>query len=182
MGILVGVLMGQIRFFTYVLDPVVELFRPIPPDSADPTVDHVVRHRRTIAFLHYLVGDLLHRDDQHCRRRDRNAADPCSRRSMSGGQQGRDLLGDHPSSALPYVLTGMRIGFGFAFSGLVAAEMIAAQSGVGFLIMQSRAYIQTDQMFVGLLTLALVGMLSDRIFRWVIARTMRRYMQYLYNV
>jgi ABC-type nitrate/sulfonate/bicarbonate transport system permease component len=61
--------------------------------------------------------------------------------------------------------------------GVVAAELIGARVGIGFLIMNSQLLLQTDQLFVGLLTLGIVGLVIDRIFRMILSRSMRRYMQ-----
>ena len=85
-------------------------------------------------------------------------------------------------SAVPYILTGMRVALGFAFMGIVAAEMIAAQSGIGYLIMQSRMLLRTDIMFVGLVTLGVLGAVIDGLFKLAIDRTMKRYMEYQVNV
>jgi NitT/TauT family transport system permease protein/taurine transport system permease protein len=85
-------------------------------------------------------------------------------------------------SAVPYILTGMRVALGFAFMGIVAAEMIAAQSGIGYLIMQSRMLLRTDIMFVGLVTLGVLGALIDACFRLAIGRTMKRFMEHQVNV
>ena len=85
-------------------------------------------------------------------------------------------------SAVPYVLTGMRVALGFSFMGIVAAELIGANEGLGFLIMNSQMLLQTDQLFVGLLSLGVVGLIVDRIFRALLARSMRRYMQFLGDV
>lgn len=71
-------------------------------------------------------------------------------------------------SAMPDILTGMRVGLGLSFMSVVAAELIAAESGIGFLIMQSRFSLLTDRMFVGLVSLGVLGLLSDWIFRRLI--------------
>lgn len=79
-------------------------------------------------------------------------------------------------SAWPFILTGLRLAMGFSFMGVVAAEMIAADTGVGFLIMQSRNMLLPAQMFTGLFILGLLGLVTDRVFQSVIQRVMRRYM------
>jgi NitT/TauT family transport system permease protein len=66
--------------------------------------------------------------------------------------------------------------------GIVAAELIGAREGLGFLIMNSQLLLQTDQLFVGLLSLGVVGLVVDRIFRTLLARSMRRYMQFHHDV
>jgi NitT/TauT family transport system permease protein len=79
-------------------------------------------------------------------------------------------------SAWPFILTGLRLAMGFSFMGVVAAEMIAADTGVGFLIMQSRNMLLPEQMFTGLFMLGLLGLVTDRVLHSVIKRVMRRYM------
>lgn len=85
-------------------------------------------------------------------------------------------------SAWPYVLTGLRIALGFSFMGVVAAEMMAAQSGIGFLIMQSVNNLDAKQMFVGLILLGTLGFLTDYLFKLAIGKRMRRYMLETENV
>ncbi len=78
-------------------------------------------------------------------------------------------------SAIPYIFTGIRLGLGGAFTSIVAAEMLAAKEGIGFLIYTSRLYFRTDWIFVGLLTLGLMGYLSDRLIRLFGKAVLRRY-------
>ena len=79
-------------------------------------------------------------------------------------------------------VTGMRVALGFSFMGIVAAELISAREGPGFLIMNSQLLLQTDQLFVGLLALGVVGLLVDRAFRSILQRCTRRYMQMQHEV
>jgi ABC-type nitrate/sulfonate/bicarbonate transport system permease component len=82
-------------------------------------------------------------------------------------------------SAWPFILTGLRLAMGFSFMGVVAAEMIGADTGVGFLIMQSQSMLLPEQMFTGLFMLGVLGLLSDRVFQAIIQRVMRRYMVFI---
>ena len=79
-------------------------------------------------------------------------------------------------SAWPYVLTGLRLALGFSFMGVVAAEMLAAQKGIGFLIMQSTNILEAKQMFVGFILLGTFGFLTDRLFKLAVSKRLRRYM------
>ena len=79
-------------------------------------------------------------------------------------------------SAWPYILTGLRIALGFAFTGIVAAEMLAAQEGIGFLIMQSTNIIEPRDMWIGFVLLGTFGLLTDQLLRSVINRLARRHM------
>jgi NitT/TauT family transport system permease protein len=67
-----------------------------------------------------------------------------------------------PSSA-PFILVGMRLGLGSSWATLVAAELIAAQQGLGFRMQQAQLYYQLDTIFVGLLLIGFLGLAMDRI-------------------
>ncbi|HWQ78453.1 MAG TPA: ABC transporter permease, partial [Anaerovoracaceae bacterium] len=64
-------------------------------------------------------------------------------------------------SALPSIFAGIRLGAGNAWACVVAAEMIAASSGIGFLVMFAREISQTDIMMVGILMIGLFGLFID---------------------
>jgi ABC-type nitrate/sulfonate/bicarbonate transport system permease component len=68
-------------------------------------------------------------------------------------------------AALPTVISSMRIGLGLAFVSLVAAELIAASTGLGALIANSRVTFQTDHMLVGMIAIGVVGFMLGWIMR-----------------
>lgn len=177
-GILLGALIGRFSVIRELADPVLELIRPISPVAIVP-----------LAMLWFGIGELskffiivyatviivlL------------NTAAGVSRTPVTRIRAARSLGASEYEvftkvilpSAVPYVLTGMRVALGFSFMGIVAAELIGAREGLGFLIMNSQLLLQTDQLFVGLLSLGIVGLIVDRIFRVILARSMRRYMQF----
>lgn len=78
-------------------------------------------------------------------------------------------------STMPFVLTGMRLAMGNSFMTVVAAEMIAANSGLGFLIFNSRLWMATDTIFVAIVLLGLLGLAADRLFRMAIYKYARQY-------
>jgi len=181
-GIALGALIGRIRWVRELTDPVLELIRPISPVAMVP-----------LALLWFGIGELskvfiivyatliivlL------------NTAAGVSRTPVTRVRAAL-CFGATPlqvftkvilPSAVPFILTGMRVALGFSFMGIVAAELIGAREGIGFLIMNSQMLLQTEQLFVGLLTLGVVGLVVDRGFRWLVARSMRRYMQHHYDV
>ena len=67
-------------------------------------------------------------------------------------------------SALPNIITGFRVGAGFAFRGLIFAEMIAAGSGLGFLIFDGATTRQTDRVVVGMIVMGVLWLALDRLF------------------
>jgi NitT/TauT family transport system permease protein len=69
-------------------------------------------------------------------------------------------------AAIPSVFTGIRMGAVFAFFMLVGAEMIGASSGLGYMILQAQATFQMEKMWVGIVTVALLGILIN----WLIVQ------------
>jgi ABC-type nitrate/sulfonate/bicarbonate transport system permease component len=69
-------------------------------------------------------------------------------------------------ATIPYILTGMRLAMGNSFVTIIAAELVAANAGLGKMIWDARLYMLVDQIFVALLTLGLLGFTADRLFRW----------------
>ncbi|MFT4266339.1 MAG: ABC transporter permease [Xenophilus sp.] len=75
--------------------------------------------------------------------------------------------------ALPQILTGLRIGFGWALAALVSAELTKAASGIGALVAEAREFVQTDLLFVCAVTYALLGLAADGALRLAAARLLR---------
>ena len=78
-------------------------------------------------------------------------------------------------ATVPAILVGMRIGMGFSFMSVVAAEMVAANEGVGFLIFNARLFLKTANAFAGIITLGLMGLFADLLFRMVARRLFRKH-------
>ena len=66
-------------------------------------------------------------------------------------------------ASTPYILVGMRIGLGSAWATVVAAELIAAQSGLGFRMQQAELYYDLATIFVSLITIGALGLAMDRL-------------------
>jgi ABC-type nitrate/sulfonate/bicarbonate transport system permease component len=73
-------------------------------------------------------------------------------------------------AALPSIITGIRVGLGVGWMALVAAELVGASSGLGFLINDARTVLRTDYVIVGMATIGLVGLLIDRVIRVAVRR------------
>lgn len=67
-------------------------------------------------------------------------------------------------AALPNIITGFRVGAGFAFRGLVFAEVIAAKTGIGYLIFEGASHHQTDRTIVGMLVMGGLWLLTDYMY------------------
>lgn len=68
-------------------------------------------------------------------------------------------------SAAPAMLTTCRITLGWAWTYLVVAEMVAANSGLGYAILKAQRFLQTDKIFAGIIVIGLIGLLQDQILR-----------------
>lgn len=73
-------------------------------------------------------------------------------------------------AALPNILTGARIGLGVAWMVLVAAELVAATSGLGFMIEDARNFLRTDVIFVGMIAIGCMGILMEGVLRLLQSR------------
>jgi ABC-type nitrate/sulfonate/bicarbonate transport system permease component len=71
-------------------------------------------------------------------------------------------------ATVPYILTGMRLAMANSFTTIVAAELIAANDGLGKMLWDGRLFMLVDDIFVSLVTLGLLGFAVDRMFRWAI--------------
>ncbi len=67
--------------------------------------------------------------------------------------------------ALPGFLVGLRFSLAYSVLGLVAAETVNADQGLGFLVTQAQTYLQTNQVFVGLVVYSILGLAADQIVR-----------------
>ena len=67
-------------------------------------------------------------------------------------------------SALPGIITGLRVGAGFAFRGLVFAEIVAAKTGIGYLIFEGAPTQQTARTIVGMIVMGLIWLAIDHVY------------------
>ncbi|KQO91190.1 ABC transporter permease [Methylobacterium sp. Leaf91] len=69
-------------------------------------------------------------------------------------------------SALPQIMTGLRIAMGTALTILVAAELLGGDRGLGFVILDASSFFRTTYVFAGIILIGLIGLLSDRVIAW----------------
>lgn len=73
-------------------------------------------------------------------------------------------------ASLPGILDTLRITFGWAWTYLVVAEIVAASSGLGFMIMQSQRFLKTSHIIVGIVIIGIIGIFIDLFFKWMYHR------------
>jgi NitT/TauT family transport system permease protein len=70
-------------------------------------------------------------------------------------------------SALPNMMDTLRITLGWAWTFLVVAELVAANTGVGYAILKAQRFLQTDKIFAGMLLIGVLGLVMDQSFRFL---------------
>ena len=70
-------------------------------------------------------------------------------------------------SAIPDILLGMKVGLGYSWRAIIGAEMIAAASGLGYLILDAQTMSRSDKVIVGILVIGFLGVLCDKVFAMV---------------
>lgn len=78
-------------------------------------------------------------------------------------------------SAVPNIFTGVRLGLSSSILCVIAAEMLVGNNGLGYLINSSKLYYKTSWAFAGIVTLALIGFLADRLLQFLGSRLLRRF-------
>ena len=164
-GVMLGAGMSVSRVVRHLVDPVIEVLRPLPPLAFIPlfiiwlgigempkevliiTGVTPIMAVTTVAALDEVADDLR----------------LCAR--TLGASARYALLHVQIRAALPGILTGMRISMAGAWTSIVAAELIAATTGLGYLIMQAGDYLNTALVFSGILTIALLGLGLDACLR-----------------
>ena len=174
-GIPVGVVMGYVPLVRRLLDPYVEFFRFIPPiafvtlaviwlgPGEASKVALILYTTIFIVTINTIAGVL-------------SVSELRLRAAASlGASRVQTLLTVIVPSTVPYMVTGARIAMGNSFLTIVSAEIVAAQVGLGSMIWTSRNYGKTEWVFVGIITLGLLGYTCDRVVRFAVQRLLRRY-------
>jgi sulfonate transport system permease protein len=102
----------------------------------------------------------------------------CDKKLLEVGQvYGYSKLNSFLKIRLPYamsdILVGMRIGLGYSWRAIISAEMIAASSGLGHMILFAQQMSRTDKVIVGILVIGVVGYITDRLFALIIDKTLK---------
>jgi NitT/TauT family transport system permease protein/taurine transport system permease protein len=178
-GIVLGVLLGRIRLLHDLLDPIIELLRYLSPTAMIP-----------IAVIWFGIGEmskyfLIFWGTFFIVSINTTAGvwrAPIARQRAAeclGANQLQIFLLVVVPSAVPYIVTGMRVAMASSFMSIIPAEILAADSGIGYLLQKSSMLLQTDRIFVALLTICLLGFVVDRIFRFLVDRVLARYMSFV---
>ncbi len=161
-GVPLGVAMGSWSLARKVVTPFITLFRPVPPFAwlaifvvwfglgEFPKVLLIFVGSVTIIALNTMDGVSRVPPEY------RDAA------AALGASHWQRFLHVIVPASLPQTLSGARVALVVAWTAVIAAELVAAQSGIGVIILQSAGFLRTDQTFAGLILLSILGGLTDR--------------------
>jgi ABC-type nitrate/sulfonate/bicarbonate transport system permease component len=173
LGITLGVLAGHWRWLRNVLEPVVEVFRPIPPLALLPLfiVWVGIGEVSKIAFITYAtffpmflttIHGVLHVDAILLR-----AA------ASLGASQRQQFFRVILPAAFPEILTGLRLGGALSFFVIVISEFIGAEHGLGYLINDGRNFFLVPQMLGAAVVLGILGYTCNGLLRLIEGRLLR---------
>jgi ABC-type nitrate/sulfonate/bicarbonate transport system permease component len=160
-----GMAMGWSRVVYNQVNPVMEILRPIPPLAWIPLsilwFGLGDEQNEFIIFLGMFFPILVNTIVGV-----KNIEPNLVRAARSLGAPERKVLWRVVlQGALPQIITGVRIGLGVGWMALVAAELVGANSGLGFLINDARSMLRTDTIAVGMLTIGIIGLVIDTAIR-----------------
>lgn len=163
----IGIAMGMSRTVRGIFDPPLEFYRPLPPLAYLPLIiiwfgiDEVPKV--LLIFLSCFAPLAL-----AARSGMRSASQEQINAAYSMGATYLQVI-RHVilPSAMPDILIGMRIAIGFGWTTLVAAEMVAANVGLGQMVLNASNFLRTDIVIMGIVVIGVVAYLFDLLMRWV---------------
>jgi taurine transport system permease protein len=166
-GIPLGLAMGMSPFMRGVFDPPIEFYRPIPPLAYLPLMIIWFGIGETskvlLIFLSVFAPVAL-----GARSGVKSAAIEQIHAAYSfGASRWKVMRHVILPAAMPEILTSMRIGIGFGWTTLVAAEMVAATKGIGYMVLSASQFLQTPVVIVGIIIIAAIAYAFDMLMRFV---------------
>lgn len=163
----VGIAMGMSRWARGIFDPPIEFYRPLPPLAYLPLIiiwfgiDEMPK-----LLLIYLscFAPLALAARSGMKSASQEQINAAYSMGASYSQVIRHVI---LPSALPEILVGMRIAIGFGWTTLVAAEMVAANVGLGQMVLNASNFLRTDIVIMGIVVIGVVAYTFDLFMRWV---------------
>ncbi len=168
-----GLLIGRVLLIRQLLDPTLQLLRPIPVTAWLPLAMILFGLGPRSAFFLVFLGafyPVLLNTVFGVRSVEPRLFEAASMLGCQGSAQFFKVV--LPAS-LPSIFTGFRLGLGFAWVVIVVGEMTGVQTGLGAIIMEARQLSRTEIVVSGMIVIGLAGFLSDRIVVEVNRRLLR---------
>jgi taurine transport system permease protein len=166
-GIPMGILMGVSKDAASILNPFIEFYRPLPPLGLYTLLVMWLgigeESKLALLFLAALPGIIITTVQAV------HSIDPVYVRAAQalGANRATILREVYLPAAGPMILAGMRISLGFTYTVLVAAEIVAATAGIGWMIWDAAKFLLSDVVIMGLIVLGLTGIALDMSMRFL---------------
>ncbi|MCW0206300.1 ABC transporter permease subunit [Achromobacter veterisilvae] len=163
----VGILMGVNRYARGIFDPPIEFYRPLPPLAYLPLIIiwFGIGEFPKILLIYLAIFAPM------------AIAARAGVRSVSieqihaayamGGSRRQIVWHVILKAAMPEIFTGMRIGIGVGWTTLVAAEMVAADRGLGFMVLNAAQFLASDTVIMGIIVIGVFAFAFDLLVRYV---------------
>jgi taurine transport system permease protein len=166
-GIPLGIAMGMNPIVRGIFDPPIEFYRPIPPLAYLPLMIIWFGIGETskvlLIYLSVFAPVVL-----GARSGVKSAAIEQIHAAYSfGATRWQVMRYVILPSAMPEILTAMRVGIGFGWTTLVAAEMVAATSGLGYMVLSASQFLQTSVVIMGIFVIATIAFAFDLLMRFL---------------
>ncbi|TDQ00054.1 taurine transport system permease protein [Halanaerobium saccharolyticum] len=162
-----GLLSGYFDKVEAVIDSVVEFYRPLPPLAyytllvlwfgIDDTSKQILLFLAAFAPIYIACVSAVRKLNQDF---------VLSARSLGAAQKDVFFKIVLPAS-LPEIFTGIRTAFGVAYTTLVSSEMVAATSGIGWMVLDASNFLKSDVIFVGIIIMGITGVIIDAGLRFL---------------
>lgn len=164
-AVILGSLLGWFRTIEHLLDPIVEVLRPVPPLAYIPLVIiwvgiGEVSRLLVITLSAFLVCVVA--VSSGMREVPRIYVEAARTLGASKAHVFRTVA---IPAATPYIFTGLRTALGASWTTLVAAELVAAQSGLGFMLQTGRRFFRTELVLAGIIVIGVLAFCMDRTLR-----------------
>jgi len=174
LGLGLGLLMGVSNTVYRLMNPLVQILRPIPPIAFIPLAILWFGLGNPPAFFLISLGaffPILLNTIAGVRNVDSIYVRAARNLGAKGSVMFRRVI---LPAAAPHILTGVRVGYGVSFIVVIVAEMIAVNSGLGYRILEAREFFWPDKIIAGMITIGIIGLgidtllnkLSNHLLRW----------------
>jgi sulfonate transport system permease protein len=173
LGLVLGLLTGTFKVAETLLDTTLQMVRNVPPLALIPLVILWFGIDESAKLFLVAIGVFfpIYLNTTHgIKSVDAGLIEMARSYGLKGWPLYREVI---LPGALPSILVGLRFSLGLMWVLLIVAETISAQSGIGYMTMNAREFLQTDVVLVGVLLYALLGKLADLVARGLERRFLR---------
>ncbi len=162
-----GILMGVNRVMRGLFDPIIEFYRPLPPLAYLPLVIiwlGIGEFPKVFLIFLAIFAPMAIAARAGVRSVSTEQIHAAYAMGASRSQVISQVI---MKAALPEIFTGMRIGIGVGWTTLVAAEMIAASRGLGFMVLNAAEYLTSDTVVMGIIVIGVFAFAFDLLIRYM---------------